>query len=626
MAIIYMSSTFKDLEECREKVKHNLERMDHKVIAMENYVAEDKIPVEKCQDDVTSCGLYIGIFAWRYGYVPDGYDKSITELEYRKAIETGKDCLIFLLHEDAPWPGKFVDIGKDAEKIRALRDELSRVRMVSFFKSADELAGLVGAAVYKWEIKTIKEISNEEIPLPFEVILKIGETGENKGQLKNSRDIAIDSKNNIFISDGDNYRIQKFSSKGEFITSWGSRGHNEGEFDDIRGIAVDKYDHIYIADFLNNRVQKFSENGQFLNQFKFDNEKGVISTPYGIAISKFNEIYLTNAEPSNLIMRFNENGKLIRYWGEYGKRNGEFDNPLGITIDEEGNVYIADNKNHRIQKFNREGTFLMKWGHKSDMPGNFIYPRGIAYKNNQIYVSETDIPRVQIFNKNGKYLGKIKTEPHVPFHRPTGMAFDQNNHLYLVNRGLNMVLKLKQIIGKYDLDAPLYLDNAIDVIQKEIVETEKNQKNKKDFNNLTQTNFEYDIAISYASENREIITKIAEKLKENNIRVFYDEYEKIKLWGKNLSTFFQQIYGEKSFLVLVFVSKEYSIKDWTNFEFTIARDTAKTKKTEFILPVRLDNTPFVGLPRDIAYLDLTNEGIDGIVKAVVSKINDLHRF
>jgi hypothetical protein len=176
------------------------------------------------------------------------------------------------------------------------------------------------------------------------------------------------------------------------------------------------------------------------------------------------------------------------------------------------------------------------------------------------------------------------------------------------------------------LDAPLYLDNAIDVIQKEIVETEKNQKNKKDFNNLTQTNFEYDIAISYASENREIITKIAEKLKENNIRVFYDEYEKIKLWGKNLSTFFQQIYGEKSFLVLVFVSKEYSIKDWTNFEFTIARDTAKTKKTEFILPVRLDNTPFVGLPRDIAYLDLTNEGIDGIVKAVVSKINDLHRF
>jgi len=291
---------------------------------------------------------------------------------------------------------------------------------------------------------TIKSFKNE-ISLPFEVIFKFGETGENKGQLKNSRDIAIDSKNNIFISNGDNYRIQKFSSKGEFITSWGSHGHNEGEFDDIKGIAVDRYEHIYVADFLNSRIQKFSENGQFLSQFRFDDGKGVISTPYGIAINKFNEIYLTNAESSNLIMRFNEDEKLLYCWGGYGKGNGEFKNPLGITIDDEGNVYIADNNNHRIQKFNRESKFLRKWGYKSDTPGNFMYPRGIAYKNNQIYVSESDIPRVQIFNKNGKYLGKIKTESSVSFYRSTGMAFDQNNYLYIVNRGLNQVLKLKQI-------------------------------------------------------------------------------------------------------------------------------------------------------------------------------------
>jgi hypothetical protein len=165
MAIIYVSSTFKDLEECRKKVKHNLERMDYKVITMENYVAEDKIPVEKCQDDVASCDLYVGIFAWRYGYVPDGYDKSITELEYRKAIETGKKCLIFLLAEDAQyWPPKYVDKGRDAEKIAVLRKELSREKMVSFFRSADELAGLVGAAVHKWEtdqrVKTTPAVTN----------------------------------------------------------------------------------------------------------------------------------------------------------------------------------------------------------------------------------------------------------------------------------------------------------------------------------------------------------------------------------------------------------------------------------------------------------------------------------
>jgi hypothetical protein len=151
MARIFVSSTFEDLEECREKVRLNLSQEGHESIAMEYYVAENKKPVIKCPEDVASCDLYIGIFAWRYGYVPDGYDISITELEYRKAVEAGKECLVFLLNEDAPWPTKYVDKGKNAEKIAALRNELSNKHIVSFFKSVDELARLVGVAVHKWE-------------------------------------------------------------------------------------------------------------------------------------------------------------------------------------------------------------------------------------------------------------------------------------------------------------------------------------------------------------------------------------------------------------------------------------------------------------------------------------------
>ncbi len=95
MALIYVSSTFKDLEECRDKVRVTLKRMSHEDIAMEYYVAEDKRPLDKCLEDVASCDLYIGIFAWRYGYTPEGYDKSITELEYKEAAKAGKACLIF---------------------------------------------------------------------------------------------------------------------------------------------------------------------------------------------------------------------------------------------------------------------------------------------------------------------------------------------------------------------------------------------------------------------------------------------------------------------------------------------------------------------------------------------------
>ena len=93
MAKIYVSSTFNDLQEFREQVRTSLRSMGHEDIAMEYYTAGEKRPVDKCLDDVANADIYVGIFAWRYGYIPDGYDRSITEQEYRKAIDGY--CLLF---------------------------------------------------------------------------------------------------------------------------------------------------------------------------------------------------------------------------------------------------------------------------------------------------------------------------------------------------------------------------------------------------------------------------------------------------------------------------------------------------------------------------------------------------
>lgn len=150
MSRIYVSSTFKDLEEYRKSVRFVLNQMKHEGIAMEYYVAENQPPLEKCLADVASCDLYIGIFAWKYGSIPIGKDKSFTELEYEKAVETGKDCLIFLLHEEAPWPKTLMDKGDDELKIENLRNKLSKKHTVSFFKSPQELASLVGVAVHNY--------------------------------------------------------------------------------------------------------------------------------------------------------------------------------------------------------------------------------------------------------------------------------------------------------------------------------------------------------------------------------------------------------------------------------------------------------------------------------------------
>jgi len=135
-----------------------------------------------------------------------------------------------------------------------------------------------------------------------------------------------------------------------------------------------------------------------------------------------------------------------------------------------------------------------------------------------------------------------------------------------------------------------------------------------------KTVFDYDIALSFAGEDRAIARQIANKLQSNAVRVFMDEFERTELWGKDLSNEFRSRFGEKTGYVVILVSAHYAVKDWTDFEFAVARKEAGRRNREFILPVRLDDTPLPGLRSSIAYLSLREFGIDGIVEEIVRKL------
>jgi Domain of unknown function (DUF4062)/Tetratricopeptide repeat len=154
MARIYVSATYADLKEHRDKAYRALRQLGHNAIAMEDYVATDQRPLDKCLEDVAACDLYVGIFAHRYGYIPDQNDpdgRSITELEYRHAQALGIPRLVFVLDEGAPWPPGWMDVytgdGSQGSRIRALREELGRERLVSFFTTSDQLAQQISIAV-----------------------------------------------------------------------------------------------------------------------------------------------------------------------------------------------------------------------------------------------------------------------------------------------------------------------------------------------------------------------------------------------------------------------------------------------------------------------------------------------
>lgn len=151
---IYVSSTFEDLKDFRRAVYSQLRKVRIDVDAMEDYAAADQRPLKRCREGVAAADLYIGIFAWRYGFVPpeDNPERlSITELEYLCAGEHGKERLVFLLRDDAPWPPTAMDSQsksrKGARQIQRLRDQLRKQHGVGYFATPDELAKEVAAAV-----------------------------------------------------------------------------------------------------------------------------------------------------------------------------------------------------------------------------------------------------------------------------------------------------------------------------------------------------------------------------------------------------------------------------------------------------------------------------------------------
>ena len=115
--------------------------------------------------------------------------------------------------------------------------------------------------------------------------------------------------------------------------------------------------------------------------------------------------------------------------------------------------------------------------------------------------------------------------------------------------------------------------------------------------------YEFDIGLSFASEQREYVERVAEELNYRGIRVYYDAYDQANLWGRDLAEYFKEVFQDKCRYCIVFVSKEYATKMWPTFELENAiKRTTKSFK-DFILPVRFDKTSIPGIPYTLGYLD-----------------------
>lgn len=133
---------------------------------------------------------------------------------------------------------------------------------------------------------------------------------------------------------------------------------------------------------------------------------------------------------------------------------------------------------------------------------------------------------------------------------------------------------------------------------------------------------EFDVALSFASEQRDYVEQVANIIESKGLIVFYDKFRQSHLWGKDLTIYLHEVYSKKSKYCIMFISKEYVTKAWPTHE----REAALQKQVEvgegYILPVRFDNAVVFGLPSFIGYIDANINSPEDIAKIFLEKFEN----
>jgi hypothetical protein len=131
---------------------------------------------------------------------------------------------------------------------------------------------------------------------------------------------------------------------------------------------------------------------------------------------------------------------------------------------------------------------------------------------------------------------------------------------------------------------------------------------------------EFEIALSFAGEDRVYVDQVANLLRDSGVKVFYDLFEESNLWGKNLYEYLSDVYQNKALYTIMFISEHYARKLWTTHERQAMQARAFQEHQEYILPTRFDDTPIPGVLPTVGYISLTERPPQEFVKVVHAKL------
>lgn len=130
----------------------------------------------------------------------------------------------------------------------------------------------------------------------------------------------------------------------------------------------------------------------------------------------------------------------------------------------------------------------------------------------------------------------------------------------------------------------------------------------------------YDVALSFAGEDRGYVDEVAERLHDKGVNVFYDRFEEANLWGRDLTEAFDEIFLHGARFVVMFLSHAYGVKVWPTYERRAAVEAAMTRNEAYILPVRFDDTDIPGIRNTVAYVDARQRSPQELVQLILRRL------
>src|SRR5438128_3450935 len=196
------------------------------------------------------------------------------------------------------------------------------------------------------------------VPGDEDVVCDFSKPGDGPGQFIWPAGIALDSQENVYVTDEWLNRVSIFDKDGNFLRDWGTAGSGDGELNAPAGIAIDPQDVLYIVDGRNHRVQQFTKDGEFLMQWgSFGSAEGQFNAPWGITLDQQGQVYVADHK-NHRVQQFTPDGEFISQFGSYGTGKRQLNRPSDVAVDPDGDVYVCDWANHRVQVFDPDGKIV----------------------------------------------------------------------------------------------------------------------------------------------------------------------------------------------------------------------------------------------------------------------------